>query len=209
MSSNAHFKICIILSTFIHLTLLHSRPFMPFIQRSEMPSQRIELTYFQESPAKDVVIKNIKPIVSSKTPGASTPLMVETYKKVEIDLKPEESTSLQVEEIKTVEPMDSASEDGEVLENYYLKVREMIKSALEKNGKQFTKEGEVYIKFVISRNGDLRDLALYKTSTKDISSLEVIAIKGIKDASPFPTFAGEIDKKELPFKIPIRFTLRH
>ena len=208
MSSDAHFKICIILSTFIHLTLLHSWSFMSFMQRPEMPSQRIELTYFQEGPVKDLVIKDIKPIVSSKTPKASTPLMAETYKKVEIDLMPEDSTSPQVEESKAVEFTDSASDDGGVLENYYLRVREKIKSALEKNGKQFTKEGEVYVKFVVSRNGDLRDLALYKTSTKDISSLEAIAIKSIKEASPFAVFDGEIDKKELPFKIPIRFTLR-
>ncbi len=170
--------------------------------RPEIPSQRIELTYFREeltsikskTEKKSVEAaeqKELK-IAITKTPEAPVPLVAETYTEAKIDLKPE----------------GNSSEDGGTLENYYLKVREEIKSALEKHGKRFTREGEVYVKFIISKDGALKELALYKNSTRGASSLEAIAIKSIKEASPFPPFDDGINKAELPFKVPIRFALQ-
>ena len=91
-------------------------------------------------------------------------------------------------------------------EDYCLKVREKIKSILEKNRIRFTKEGEVCVRFIIDRNGALKDLSLYKSSSKNTHPLEKITIESIKQASPFMPFDDKMDEKELLFKLPIRFT---
>lgn len=214
------FKICIILSTCVHLAVLCPRSFLRLIPKQERPSQRIELTYFRSGPIKDVVVKDIKPITAQKevksvrnvaklaeikTPEVPEPLIVETYTEPKIDLKAEMPEGFREEKGNTA---DASSEDAAILlEGYHLKVREKIKAMLEKNGKRFTREGEVYVKFVISKVGTLKDLVLYKDSGKEMRSLEAIAIKSVKEASPFPAFDAEIEETELSFKIPIRFTL--
>ncbi len=223
MSPHA-FKICIILSTCVHLAVLYPRSFLHLIPKQERPSQRIELTYFRSGPIKDVVVKDIKPITVQKevkparyplsnvvklaeikTPEVPEPLIVETYTEPKIDLKSEMPEGFREEKGNTAD--GSSEDDAMLLEGYHLKVREKIKGMLEKNGKRFTREGEVYVKFVISKAGTLKDLVLYKDSGKEMHSLEAIAIKSIKEASPFPPFDSEIEETELSFKIPIRFTL--
>ena len=87
-----------------------------------------------------------------------------------------------------------------------LTIREMIRTAIEKNCKRIPKEGDVSVRFIIDRNGNIKEVALYKTSRRGIKFLENIAIRSIKEASPFPPFSDEMQDKELPLILPIRFT---
>ncbi len=153
MSPHA-FKICIILSTCVHLAVLCPRSFLRLIPKQEWPSQRIELTYFRSDPIKEVVVKDIEPITAQKevkpvryslsnvvrpaeikTPEVPEPLIVETYTEPKIDLKPETPESLREEKGNTAD--GSSEDDAILLEGYQLKVRERIKAMLEKNGKMW------------------------------------------------------------------------
>ena len=219
MTSNAPFKICIIASICAHLALFCSWPLFRSISRPEIRFQKIELTYFRDGPVEDVVIKDIKPITSvrrdnrlieaakkeavksseDKTPEASTPLEAEAYREVKVDLKDE----LHSEE---GYPKEVEAQSRLLREAYYMKVREKIKSTLEKNCKGRLKEGEVYVKFTIKKDGALKDLVLYKSSGRNPRLLEAMAIQSIKEASPFPPFDEEMAEIELLFRQPIQIT---
>ena len=208
MRQDTPFKICIILSTCIHLAVLHPWPFLRLIPEPDISSQRIELVYLQNNLIEDVIVKDTKPVISVKQKAEkSSSGSAEPY--IEKEVAVPKITIFEIAQDPKAEDAGLAESvlDKIAFENYYLEVREKIKSALEKNGKRFDREGEVYLKFTIKRGGELRDLALYKNSTGNIPLLEKIAIKSVKEASPFPPFDEEITKAELPFKLPIRFIL--
>jgi len=220
MSSNTPFKICIILSVFTHLAVICPWPFLRLMSKPEIPFKKIELTYFLEGPVKDVIIKDIKPVTSVREERIKN-IKTATRKKADNDLSEalelkikknkgasEEitsETSGNFENKKTVATKNN-SEDTGIRENYYLKVREKIKSILEKNCRGRMEEGEVYVKFIITKNGTLKDLVLYKNSLKNARFLEAMAIKSIRQASPFPPFDDGINETELLFKQPIQIT---
>ncbi len=90
--------------------------------------------------------------------------------------------------------------------SYYQIVREKIRRSAYKN---YTRNeiGEVYISFVISNDGDIRDIRLIEPKTSASDYLKGIASRSVKDASPFPSFPKELDYPQLSFNIVISFEL--
>ena len=219
MRRDTTFKVCIIISACIHIAILIPWSFFNIISMPEVSFQRIELSYFKDGPVTDVLIKDIKPITSVK--GRTDEQNIKTAKLKEVKIGLNEKTKKSSEAAKDTiakiskdaEPEDLGTiegdvEDGLAYMDYYLRVREKIKSTLEKNGRRFMQEGDIHVRFTITRDGTLKDLMLYKKSGGYVVPLETIAIKSIKDASPFPAFGEDIKEGEIPFDLPIRFT-RH
>lgn len=191
------------------------------MSKPEISFQRIELTYFKEGLVKDVPIKDIKPITSVKEKSKKIDIKTAKLEKIEIELRQSQKIPIEkIDIIKNRAPLISEDERGAksdtpeklakatlVREDYCLKVREEIKSMLEKNGRHFIREGNVYVRFIINRDGTLKDLVLYKKTARGMQPLERIVIKSIKEASPFLPFDDSIKEAELPFDLPIRFTL--
>lgn len=219
MWRDAPFKICLILSTFIHLTFLYPWSFLEVTPSAKITFQKLELTYFKVGETEDVLVKDIKPITSIKEKSEKEDTKTKRLEKIKIDLKRDAESKIEEEKTKEEKPeiakvpqretdaKESDSEDETLRDSYYLEVREKIKAALEKNGRRFMKEGDVYVRFIVKRDGTLKDLILYKKSGKNMRVLEEIAIKSIKEASPFPAFDESMKEAELPFDLPIRFSL--
>ena len=89
---------------------------------------------------------------------------------------------------------------------YYQIVREKIKRAAYQNytGKEV---GEVTISFAISNSGYLKDLRLIEEKSSSTAYLREVALKSIKDASPFPNFPKELDYPQLSFNLTITFEI--
>jgi len=68
-------------------------------------------------------------------------------------------------------------------------------------------EGLVWLKFVILRNGQLKDIKVVKSSSHQI--LDKAAIESIKKANPFPPFPEEIRERSLTMSICLCFELTH
>jgi TonB family protein len=194
----------------------------------EISFHRIELTYYKEGTIENVLIKDIRPVTSIKeenkeyikvAKNRSSSLAKKIGEEPKIEKKRNAKSKVRNEREAFKEQIILASKDPDdekansleggikydsAYEKYYLGVREKIKSILEE--RSFAKEGEVYVEFIINRNGFLRDLSLYKSSSANIRNLEVTALESIEQASPFPPFGDEMDEKELLFKLPIRFT---
>jgi len=88
--------------------------------------------------------------------------------------------------------------------SYYQIVREKIRRAAYQNYTR-TDTGEVYLSFVISREGLLNEVRLVEEKSSSISYLREVALHSIQEASPFPDFPKELDYPRLSFNVIISF----
>ena len=94
---------------------------------------------------------------------------------------------------------------GKEYEDYYRVVREKIVHKIEYNYKDYYREGDVALCFVLNFNGSLDriDVKLDK-STSDKRLID-IAILSLQQAAPFPPFPKELDASQLPFSVIVSF----
>lgn len=88
--------------------------------------------------------------------------------------------------------------------SYYQIVREKVRRAAYQNYTH-TDTGEVYLSFVVSRNGFLSDMRLVEEKSSVSKYLRDIALRSIREASPFPVFPQDLDYPRLSFKVIISF----
>ncbi len=88
--------------------------------------------------------------------------------------------------------------------NYYQLVREKIRRAAYQNYNR-NETGEVYITFIISDAGYLKEVRLVEEKTHAPAYLAEIALASVKNASPFPNFPKELDYSQLTFNVVISF----
>ncbi len=89
---------------------------------------------------------------------------------------------------------------------YYQLVREKIKRAAYQNYSR-SETGEVYLSFIISSDGYLKEVHLIEDKSSPNSYLREIALRSIKDASPFPNFPKELDYPYLSFNVVVSFEI--
>lgn len=106
----------------------------------------------------------------------------------------------------TLPPIDMDKINNPSYISYYQIVREKIKRAAYQNytGREV---GEVTISFVISDDGYLRDLGLMEEKSSPSAYLREIALRSVKDASPFPNFPKELTYPKLSFNLAITFEI--
>ena len=90
--------------------------------------------------------------------------------------------------------------------SYYQIVREKIRRSAYQNYTH-NDTGEVYVSFVISNDGYIKDVRLAEDKTTAKDYLKSIALRSIKDASPFPNFPKTLDYQQLSFNIIISFEI--
>jgi TonB family protein len=90
--------------------------------------------------------------------------------------------------------------------NYYGLVREKIKrSAYQNYIRQDT--GEINVSFVISSDGQLKDVHVIEEKSTPSEYLKEIAAVSVKDASPFLAFPKELNYPQLSFNVVISFEI--
>ena len=108
----------------------------------------------------------------------------------------------------TLPPIEMAKIDNPSYITYYQIVREKIRRSAYQNYTQNI-TGEVYVSFIISNDGYIRGVRLVEEKTTANDYLENIALRSVKDASPFPNFPKELDYPQLSFNIIISFELEN
>ncbi|PIQ89946.1 MAG: hypothetical protein COV72_00535 [Candidatus Omnitrophica bacterium CG11_big_fil_rev_8_21_14_0_20_42_13] len=89
---------------------------------------------------------------------------------------------------------------------YYQQVRERIRRYAYYNYSR-TDSGDVYVSFVVSKNGNLQALRIIDETSIPNDYLKEIAAKSVKDASPYPPIPDELNYPELSFVVIIAFKL--
>ncbi|MDP8213193.1 MAG: hypothetical protein P9X22_07915 [Candidatus Zapsychrus exili] len=67
--------------------------------------------------------------------------------------------------------------------------------------------GEVYLTFVLSADGSLKDIKIIEERTRANDYLRKIGKRSIKDASPFSSFPKDLNYPELTFNVVISFEI--
>ena len=112
--------------------------------------------------------------------------------------------SLAIKRKITLPPIDMGKIDNPAYISYYQIVREKIRRSAFQN---YTRgeTGEVYISFVISRDGYLKDVRLVEEKSVRSVYLRGVALKSISDVVPLPDFPKDLDYAQLSFNIVISF----
>ncbi len=103
-------------------------------------------------------------------------------------------------------PVDQDKIDNPSYISYYQLVREKIKRAAYQNYSRVD-TGNVFISFVISNDGYLKNLILNDEKSSLNNYLKEIAVRSVKDASPFPNFPKDLDYPQLSFNVIISFEI--
>ncbi|MBU0503356.1 MAG: TonB family protein [Candidatus Omnitrophota bacterium] len=104
-------------------------------------------------------------------------------------------------------PVDSAKISNHSYLNYYQLVREQIRRSAYQNYSR-AEIGEVYISFLISNDGQIRQMRLIDNKTQANQYLRETAMRSIREASPFPAFPKELSEyPQLSFNVIISFEI--
>lgn len=107
----------------------------------------------------------------------------------------------------TLPPIDTDKIDNPSYLNYYQIVREKIRRCAYENYSR-SETGEVYLAFVVSSQGMLREVKLIEEKSTENAYLRGISVRSINDASPFPAFPTELDYPQLSFNVMISFEIQ-
>jgi hypothetical protein len=65
--------------------------------------------------------------------------------------------------------------------------------------------GSVYLTFLLDQNGELKAAQIIPEKTDASPHLQEIAIRSLREASPFPAFLKGMNLSEYPFNIEIQY----
>ncbi|HTZ11558.1 MAG TPA: energy transducer TonB, partial [Candidatus Margulisiibacteriota bacterium] len=103
-------------------------------------------------------------------------------------------------------PVDMDKIDNPTYISYYQIVREKIRRSAYQNYTS-SETGETYLSFVVSNDGYLKDVRLSEEKSSPSLYLREIALRSIREASPFPAFPKELDYPKLSFNVVISFEI--
>ncbi|MFC1703428.1 energy transducer TonB [Candidatus Omnitrophota bacterium] len=111
---------------------------------------------------------------------------------------------LENKEKKVVVPELSTTIESPAYLTYYQIIRERIRDLAYLHYVRY-QEGEVFLSFVLSSHGSLKDIRIFDDKSTNDAYLRDVALKSIKDATPFPSFPKELEYPELSFNVIISF----
>lgn len=226
MFSDKVFQITFLISVIVHGVIFFQDSNLSLFSRVKT-EQNLQVSYVKPPPETKTEQKTPKP--SKKEPFLKLPLNITLEKRIPppfIDregiFKENRAASLRQSAIVkpafikpdiiaikkriTLPPVDMDKINNPSYINYYQLVREKIRRAAYYNYAR-TETGEVYLSFVISSEGYLKDVRLVDEKSSTNQYLRDIALRSVKDASPFPNFPKELDYLRLSFNVIISFEI--
>ncbi|MCM8800793.1 MAG: hypothetical protein NC912_02095 [Candidatus Omnitrophica bacterium] len=219
MFSERTFQIAFFISLILHSTI-----FIQNIKFSILPKNKIQesqINYvimdrknqiLETKKAEDGFLKLSPKILTKISPSPFKDNIIQKNKEL-IDFnktlnKPEviKSELVALQKKVTLPPLDIDKLDQPYYISYYQTVREKIRRAAYQNYLR-NDTGEVYLSFILSHNGELKEVRLVEGKTKASDYLKEVALRSIKEAAPFPSFPKELDYPQLSFNVIISFQI--
>ncbi len=223
MYSNKVFQVALFISLIAHGALLLQTP-RQYAPRADN-KQRLEISYIKKQPEEKLTQKKppsargpllkLPPKITAKINPAPFIDRKEVFKnnKSAVSLGPSftkptliKPEILSVKKRVTLPPVDITKSNNPSYISYYQIVREKIRRCAYHNYMR-QETGEVYISFIISSAGSLRELKLAEEKSSPNPYLKETALRSVKDASPFPNFPKELDYPNLSFNVVISFEI--
>jgi len=221
------FQIAFILSVFTHGVILFQNPSLtlkilpigkkkPVLEVSYLKSSKVSKASLRASlpknepfldlSAKIIAAKTTPPpfIDKEKIFGRSKEIVSQKY----VFTKPAfaKPDIIAVKKKIIMPPIDLDKIDNPSYISYYQIVREKIRRAAYQNYTR-AEVGEIYLSFLIFAEGSLSAVRLVEEKSSPNPYLREIALRSIKEASPFPNFPKELDYPQLSFNVVISFEI--
>jgi outer membrane biosynthesis protein TonB len=226
MFSNRIFQICLLVSLITHGAILLQNPNLNLLPQDKNP-KKVELRYLKKP--QEIKVPQKQPTPSKKEPLLKLPSRIIAKEitpppfinREEIFNKNKEGGEPNLTFIKpaftkpdviaikkkvTLPPLDLDKINNPSYINYYQIVREKIRRAAYQNYSR-AEMGEIYLSFIISNDGYLREARLIEEKSAPNPYLCQIALASIRDASPFPNFPKELDYPYLSFNVILSFEI--
>lgn len=227
MLSNRPFLAAVFISLFAHAAILLQNPDFNFLPKNDKP-EKFEISYVEESKQPRQIVRDKKFPEVKKEPFLKLSPMLTAAKvnppppftdNQQVFKKKQESMQqrpffarsvlskpdiIAVKKKITLPALDLDKPDSPSYINYYQLVREKIKRTAYQNYARI-EIGEVYLSFVVSADGYIRDMHIVDGKSSYSPYLRQIALNSINDASPFPKFPEDLDYPQLSFNVVISF----
>ena len=212
-------KLALVLSLIIHLVIFVKLSFenKNLLKRSfknmevtyyrlQLQTQKADLQLPKKETDKEKIFKKTEVLLEKK----DTPLTpIKDISKLDNTLitntkQPAMITQVQVKRKVTVPPLKSEKITNPLYQNYYQAIRTMIKDRAYANYHKLD-TGEVYLTFVLTSNGTLKQVQLMEERSTATHYLREVSLKSIKESTPFPPFPKDLVYPELSFNVVISF----
>ena len=209
MTENFFFK-ALFISLAAHTAILGVTYFsrMDGVQYKAATQNRIEISYKPHKRAADIREYPIKPaqdldlsphqnflsdgtIPVSLAKERPAPLFGMFYER-----KPERMRAMEVSHRVFIAPIKSKKINNPVYAAYNEMVRERIKEKVYANYDRMER-GSVYLTFLLDEHGVLEAAKIIPEKTDASGHLQEISIRSLREASPFPPFLKNIDRKSV------------
>ncbi|MBF0570406.1 MAG: hypothetical protein HQL12_00905 [Candidatus Omnitrophica bacterium] len=118
--------------------------------------------------------------------------------------KPEYMRTMDLSHRISIMPIQSEKINNPVYAAYNEMVRDRIKERVYQNYDRMEK-GSVYLTFLLDEHGVLKAAKIIPEKTDASEHLQEIALRSLKEASPFPAFLKGMNLTEYPFNIQIQY----
>ncbi len=208
-----YWSVALVISILFHVALVTK--YSPFFSAKNKTEQEKNVTKKEKSKEIKIIpekIQKIKSQIPEETVEAKPLPYVENImsRLVESDnFSPMQKPQIFEKNIKEIIFSELPQPNKELKKNpaytnYYRLVREKIRSNAY-NNYNTKAHGQVVIEFLISNNGDLKEVELGSASISN-KVLRAVALKSVKQAAPFPAFPAELNQySQLRFNISIEF----
>ena len=213
------FKISLVLSLVAHIAFFTKLSYSN-IHYLNKPIKKVEVVYQQiKTPFNQTEIqadkidkvekKPVKQVKTLKEESAPTSSLVKDLSKLVESFKmPQKQhpdvAKAHVKRRVVVPPLKSENMASPMYLNYYQIVRSKIERYAQTKYNKLD-VGEVYLTFIISADGRLRELKLIEDRTSASQYIKKISVQSIQEADPFPPFPLDLKYPELSFNVVIYF----
>jgi outer membrane biosynthesis protein TonB len=226
MNQDKVFQIALIISLIAHSTIFLNSPNFNLFPTHKKES-KIEIVYLKAPPQiperkkqlslkKEIILRSSPKIrTADKIMDAPAPNREGIFNRLKLTVNKESEfvkptvikpDIIAVKKKITLPPIEINKINNPSYVGYYQIVREKIRRAAYYNYTH-TEIGEVYLAFVITADGALKDVRLMEEKSSQNIYLKDIALRSIKDAAPFPSFPKDLDYPQLSFNVIISFEI--
>ena len=95
------------------------------------------------------------------------------------------------------------SSDSVAYVDYFRFLRERIRWAALRNYPQRNVEGEVYLSFTLTANGQVAEARIIEGRSTPDPGLRTASLESLREAAPFPAFPNTLNRPQMTFRIVI------
>ncbi|MBL7084720.1 MAG: hypothetical protein ISS43_01240 [Candidatus Omnitrophica bacterium] len=207
--------------TLLISVLFHAAMFLPFSQLlKESPAKKsstsLKITYLaprqtppKKAREKERRISAVKPEIEKKA-ASLEPKKDSVVKPKDKPLKKLVDIPKPIKQEAKIEiPPELPKEKAGLYLDYYRVVREKIKKYVIDNYPHYIACGEVCLYFVLSFDGELKDINVVEERSSQNRLLKDVAKRSLLQAAPFSPFPKDLSQAQLSFNVIISFELEN